>query len=235
MGFQFFGGRNRHESGAGDAACTVALANAIAMIGDTVGNFTGESTQGTINFHEWAAGNWVYMFSGRSALAAVCTTEFANTSRRQDEFATRKVKPIAVLRDPVDTCNHWASDIADLFDTPVSFPILSDPDGTLLRNFGMIHPKNDMSLPVRKSFIIDPQMRIRMILEYPARVGRSLDEVFRVIDALQEVEKSGAHIPGDWHPGNTLIVPMDVTNDEATRLFGRRWRQLTNYLRIFQP
>lgn len=235
MGFQFFGGRSKHETGPDGASRAVPLADPRPKIGDTVSNFTGESTIGTVNFHEWAGGNWVYLFSGRSALAAVCTTEFANIARRIGEFAERQVKPIAVVRDPVDTCNHWANDIVDLFDADLTFPILSDPDGVLLCNFGMIHPKSDMSLPIRKSFIIDPQMRIRVVLEYPARVGRSLDEVFRVIDALQEVEISGAHIPGDWRPGSTLIVPMDVTNDEASRLFGRRWKQLTNYLRIFQP
>lgn len=204
----------------------------VPHIGDIVPNFKARTTRGPIGFHEWAEGSWVYLFSHPGAFTPVCTTEMASFANATDEFAQRGVKLIALSRDAVAQQLNWCDDIERMFKVSVPFPVIEDCSGELASLFGMIHPKQSTEWTIRKSLIIDPSLRLRMIFEYPIYIGRSTTETLRVIDALQTLDRHEVGTPADWHPGNSVLLPHGMTDETANAAYGKRWRKLAEYLKV---
>lgn len=154
-------------------------------LGDEAPNFTAETTEGTVDFHQWKAGHWAVLFSHPGDYTPVCTTELGRTASLKSEFDQRGVKMIGISVDPVEDHRGWASDIRDVGGTELNFPIIADPDHHVAELYDMIHPGEGDTSTVRSVFIIDPSNKVRLTMTYPKSVGRNFQEIMRVIDALQ--------------------------------------------------
>ena len=188
-------------------------------LGDEAPNFTAETTEGTIDFHQWKDGAWAVLFSHPADFTPVCTTELGRTASLKSEFDKRNVKAIAVSVDPVESHNGWAPDIAEVGGTGQNFPIIADPDRKVTQLYGMIHPGEGDTSTVRSVFIVDPKNKVRLTLTYPKSVGRNFAEIIRVIDALQLTDKAPVSTPVDWEPGQRIIVSPAMSTDDARQKF----------------
>ena len=204
----------------------------LPQIGDIFPDFTATTTCGPLRFHDWAEGNWVFFFSHPAAFTPVCTTELASFAMSGDEFRDRGVKVLGLSRDQQEDQIAWTAEIERLFDVQIGFPIVEDLSGSLSSSFGMIHGKVDKECTIRKSFVIDPALRIRMIFEYPANIGRNTAETLRVIDALQMADKYEVCLGSDWQLGDDCIVHPRIGNARARHLYGKGMRAYCNYLRV---
>jgi alkyl hydroperoxide reductase subunit AhpC len=189
-------------------------------LGDEAPNFTAETTDGTITFHDWKSGSWAVFFSHPKDYTPVCTTELGRTASLKDEFTKRNVKAIAVSVDPIEDHRGWAGDIGAVGGTDLNFPIIADPDRTVSELYDMIHPGEGDTSTVRSVFIIDPNNKVRLTLTYPKSVGRNFDEIVRVIDALQLTDLAPVATPVDWRPGDRVIVSPLMSTDDAKARFG---------------
>lgn len=206
---------------------------ATLRLGDTAPDFTQETTAGPIHFHEWAGDSWVVLFSHPADFTPVCTTELGKTAALATEFAKRKVKPIAVSVDPVDSHNRWVSDINETQNTTVNFPILADADKKVADLYDMIHPNASTTVTVRSVFIIDPKKAIRTTFTYPASTGRNFDEILRVIDSLQLTDSHKVATPANWKDGDdVIIVPSLQDPAEIAQRFPKGFKAVRPYLRI---
>lgn len=202
-------------------------------LGDEAPNFTQESTQGTINFHEWLGDSWGVLFSHPADFTPVCTTELGLTAKLQDEFAARNVKAIALSVDAVDSHHNWIKDINETQLANVNFPILADGDRKVSSLYDMIHPNANATLTVRSLFIIDPAKKIRLIITYPASTGRNFDEILRVIDSLQLTDHHKVATPGNWKAGDdVVIVPSLQDPEEIAQRFPKGYKAVRPYLRL---
>ena len=201
-------------------------------LGDEAPDFTAETTDGTIDFHEWKSGSWAVLFSHPKDFTPVCTTELGRTASLKEEFTKRNVKAIAVSVDPIEDHRGWAGDIGEVGGTDLNFPIIADPDRTVANLYDMIHPGEGDTSTVRSVFIIDPANKVRLTLTYPKSVGRNFDEILRVIDALQLTDLVPVATPADWTPGDKVIVsPTLSTEDAKTRFGADNVEEITPYLR----
>jgi len=189
-------------------------------LGDEAPDFTAETTEGTIDFHEWKSGKWAVLFSHPADYTPVCTTELGRTAGLQGEFDKRGVKTIAVSVDSVEDHRGWAPDIKDVGGTDLNFPIIADPDRKVSMLYDMIHPGEGDTSTVRSVFIIDPNNKVRLTLTYPKSVGRNFDEILRVIDALQLTDAQPVSTPADWTPGQRVIVAPAMSTADAKERFG---------------
>ena len=206
---------------------------ATLRLGDTAPDFTQESTAGTIRFHEWAGDAWVVLFSHPADFTPVCTTELGKTAALATEFTKRRVKPIAVSVDPVDSHNRWVGDINETQNTTVNFPILADADKKVADLYDMIHPNASTTVTVRSVFIIDPKKVIRTTFTYPASTGRNFDEILRVIDSLQLTDSHKVATPANWKDGDdVIIVPSLQDPAEIAQRFPKGYKAVRPYLRI---
>lgn len=204
----------------------------LPQIGDVFPAFNVETTQGNLNFWDWAEGSWVHLFSHPAAHTPICTTEMASIASLSQDWKEANVKTLALSGSTIDDQRAWHEDIARLFGLEVEFPCAHDPDLKLTRLFGMLH-ENECSVgPIRKSFLVDPGMRIRMIFEYPVFVGRNIEEMLRVIKALQLHIETGAATPADWQSGDMVIIPDNRSEDEVMHHFGNGSDRLLPYLRV---
>jgi peroxiredoxin (alkyl hydroperoxide reductase subunit C) len=201
-------------------------------IGDTAPDFSIASTKGPISFHKWAGDSWVFFFSHPADFTPVCTTEMGRTAQLAKQFAERNVKPLGLSTDSVEEHLKWIDDVNDTQKTDLQFPIVADEDLVLSRTYDMIHPEQSETAAVRSVFIIDPKKKIRLTMTYPMSVGRNFDEILRVIDALQASDANRIATPADWVPGNKVIIPPSIGNDEAKTLFPQGWQELRPYLRL---
>jgi alkyl hydroperoxide reductase subunit AhpC len=188
-------------------------------LGDVAPNFTADTTEGTIDFHQWKSGKWAVLFSHPADFTPVCTTELGRTAGLQDEFEKRGVKTIAVSVDSVEDHKGWAPDIQDVGGVPLNFPIIADPDRSVSMAYDMIHPGEGDTSTVRSVFIIDPNDKVRLTLTYPKSVGRNFDEIIRVIDALQLTDSAPVSTPADWVPGGRVIVSPTMSTEDAKAKF----------------
>ena len=186
-------------------------------INDEAPNFTANTTQGSINFHEWIGDKWACLFSHPKDFTPVCTTELGEVARRSADFKKRGVKVLAVSVDPVDSHKKWTADIEETQKTKMDYPIIGDETKTVANLYGMIHPKALDSLTVRTVFIIDPKKKIRLTMTYPASTGRNFDEIMRVIDALQLADKYTVATPVNWKSGGDCIIPPAVQDPEVLK------------------
>jgi alkyl hydroperoxide reductase subunit AhpC len=202
-------------------------------LGDTAPDFTAESSDGTINFHEWLGTGWGVLFSHPADFTPVCTTELGLTAKLKDEFAKRNTKAIALSVDPVDSHRKWIEDINDTQKTRVNFPIIADPDRKVSMLYDMIHPNASATQTVRSLFVIDPARKIRLIITYPASTGRNFDEILRVIDSLQLTEYNQVATPGNWKPGDDVVIVPSLQDPEVLKQkFPKGYKALRPYLRM---
>jgi alkyl hydroperoxide reductase subunit AhpC len=201
-------------------------------IGDIAPNFDVETTNGPINFHEWLSDSWGFFFSHPADYTPVCTTEMGRTAQLEGEFSKRNVKPLGLSTDTVAEHRNWILDVNDTQNTTLTFPIVADHDLTIAKLYEMIHPSESKTAAVRSVFIIDPEKKIRLTMTYPMSVGRNFDEILRVIDALQLGDAKKIATPADWRPGDTVIIPPSISNDDAKDLFPQGWEEIRPYLRL---
>lgn len=202
------------------------------QLGDIVPDFTQDSTDGPINFHEWAGDSWVILFSHPKDFTPVCTTELGEVSRLKPEFDKRNTKAIGLSVDPLDDHKAWVGDIQETQGQTLNFPLLADADRTVSDLYGMIHPNANDTLTVRSVFIIDPNKKLRLTLTYPASTGRNFNEILRVLDSLQLTDGYKVATPVNWCDGDDCIIVPAISNEEAKTLFPKGWDEQKPYLRV---
>jgi alkyl hydroperoxide reductase subunit AhpC len=202
------------------------------QLGDVVPDFTQDSSEGPISFHQWAGDSWVVLFSHPADYTPVCTTELGTVARLKSEFDQRNVKVIALSVDDAESHRGWISDINETQKTSVNYPILADGDRKVSDLYGMIHPNSLNSLTVRTVFIIDPNKKLRLSLTYPASTGRNFDEILRVIDSLQLTDNYQVATPANWKDGEDCVVVPSIPTEEAKNKFPKGVTEVKPYLRM---
>ena len=200
-------------------------------LGDEAPNFTADTTEGKIDFHQWLGGGWGILFSHPADYTPVCTTELGAVSKMKSEFEKRNVKVIAVSVDPIDSHHGWVKDINETQNTTMNYPIIADPARTVAVAYDMIHPNADATATVRSVFIIGPDKKVKLTLTYPASTGRNFPELLRVIDSLQLTAKFKVATPANWKDGEDCIITPAVKDAEVPALFPKGSRTIKPYLR----
>ncbi|MEM7338863.1 MAG: peroxiredoxin [Actinomycetota bacterium] len=199
-------------------------------LGDNAPNFTADTTDGEIDFHQWKADSWAVLFSHPADYTPVCTTELGRTAALKGGFAERNTKVVALSVDPIEDHHGWAPDIGEVSGTELNFPIIADPDKTVAELYDMIHPGEGDTSTVRSVFVIDPADKIRLMLTYPKSTGRNFDEILRVIDSLQLTDAHQVATPVDWQNGNRVIASPAMSTDDAKARFANL-EEVKPYLR----
>jgi thioredoxin-dependent peroxiredoxin len=210
-------------------------------IGDTAPDFTADTTQGRIRFHDWLGDSWGVLFSHPKDFTPVCTTELGAMARMKPDFDKRGVKIIGLSVDPVDRHSGWAKDIEETQGAPVNFPMIGDPDLSIAKLYDMLpasagttaegRTAND-NQTVRNVYVIGPDKKIKMFIAYPMSTGRNFDEILRVIDSLQLTSKHRVSTPANWKQGEDVIIGGSVSNDEAKKIWPNGWKEPKPYIRI---
>ncbi len=201
-------------------------------LGDEAPNFTAETTEGTVNFHEWLGDGWGILFSHPKDFTPVCTTELGAVAKITDEFKKRNVKVLAVSVDPLDSHKSWINDINETQSCTVTYPIIADPDRTVANLYDMIHPNALDNMTVRSVFVIGPDKKVKLTLTYPASTGRNFDEILRVVDSLQLTAKHQVATPANWKDGEDCIIVPAVKDEEIPSKFPKGHRAVKPYLRF---
>ena len=201
-------------------------------LGDEAPDFTAETTEGKISFHDWIGDGWAILFSHPADFTPVCTTELGTVAKMKPEFDKRNVKAIGLSVDPVDSHRGWIKDINETQGTTVNFPIVADPDREIANLYDMIHPNALDNLTVRSVFIIGADKKVKLTLTYPASTGRNFDEILRVIDSLQLTANHKVATPANWQDGDDCIVVPALSDDEAKELFPKGFEAKKPYLRV---
>jgi alkyl hydroperoxide reductase subunit AhpC len=205
-------------------------------LGDTVPNFTQASSQGEINFYDWAGDSWVVLFSHPADYTPVCTTELGEVARLQAEFDKRNVKTIALSVDDVESHKGWIVDIEEVGNVSVNYPILADADRKVSDLYDMIHPNSNNTLTVRSVFVIDPQKKLRLVLTYPASTGRNFVEILRAIDSLQLTDNYSVATPVNWKDGDDCVIVPSIKDPEVLKeKFPKGYTAVKPYLRLTPP
>ena len=202
------------------------------QLGDPVPNFTQNSSEGEISFHDWAGDSWVVLFSHPADYTPVCTTELGTVASLKPEFDKRNVKILALSVDDTESHQGWIKDINETQNTTVNYPIIADPDRKVADLYGMIHPNSLNNLTVRTVFIIDPNKKLRLSLTYPASTGRNFDEILRVIDSLQLTDYHQVATPANWKDGDDCVVVPSISTAEAKQKFPKGVTEIKPYLRL---
>jgi len=201
-------------------------------LGDIAPDFTQDSTEGPIHFHQWLGNSWGVLFSHPKDFTPVCTTELGYTAKLADDFRKRNAKVLAVSVDPLESHKGWVGDIEETQGCKVNFPILADPDRKVANLYDMIHPNANDTLTVRSVYVIDPKKKIRLMITYPASTGRNFDEILRVIDSLQLTDSHSVATPVNWKQGEDVIISASIQDPETLKQkFPKGIRTLKPYLR----
>jgi thioredoxin-dependent peroxiredoxin len=200
-------------------------------LGDIAPDFTADTTEGPIKFHDWIGNGWAILFSHPKDYTPVCTTELGAVAKMKSEFEKRNVKCIAVSVDPLHDHKGWIGDINETQNCTMNFPIIADPDRKVATLYDMIHPNADTTFTVRSVFIIGPDKKVRLTLTYPASTGRNFLELLRVIDSLQLTDKHKVATPANWEHGQDCIISPSVKDEEVPGLFPKGQRRVKPYLR----
>jgi alkyl hydroperoxide reductase subunit AhpC len=197
-------------------------------INDIAPDFTADTTQGPIHFHEWLGNNWGVLFSHPKDFTPVCTTELGAVATLADQFAARGAKVIGLSVDPVESHKRWEKDIEEVSGSPVKFPVIGDPELKIAKLYDMLPGDAGESsegrtpadnAPVRTVFVVGPDKRIKLHLAYPMSTGRNFDEILRVLDSMQLTAKHKVSTPANWKQGDDIIIGGAVSNEEADKLF----------------
>ena len=202
-------------------------------IGDDAPDFTAQSTEGTIKFHDWIGDSWAILFSHPRDYTPVCTTELGYVARLKGDFDKRGVKCMGLSIDPVDSHKGWMNDIKETQGHLPTFPVVADPERKVANLYGMMHPAHDEVYTVRTVFVIDPKKKIRLMITYPQTTGRNFDEILRVIDSLQLTDRHSVATPANWKQGeDVIIVPSLQDPDLIKQKFPAGFKAVKPYLRI---
>jgi alkyl hydroperoxide reductase subunit AhpC len=210
-------------------------------IGDEAPDFFAETTEGTIRFHEWIGDGWAILFSHPKDFTPVCTTELGYMAGLKPEFDKRHTKILGLSVDSVGDHKRWTADIEETQGHKLNYPLVGDPDMKIAKLYDMLHPNASGeakgrtaqdNATVRSVFVIGPDKKIKMMLTYPMSNGRNFDEILRMVDAMQLSAKHQVATPANWKPGQDVIIPTSVSDEEAKKRFPRGWKALKSYLRI---
>jgi len=201
-------------------------------LGDIAPDFTAETTEGPINFHEWIGDSWAVLFSHPKDFTPVCTTELGECARLKPEFDQRNVKVIGLSVDAADSHKRWAEDIRETQGTALNFPVIADPEHKVAELYDMIHPEVSDVFTVRSVYIIGPDKKVKLMITYPASTGRNFAEVLRVIDSLQLTAMYSVATPVNWKDGDDVIIVPSVSDEAAKEKFPGGWKTVKPYLRI---
>ncbi len=202
------------------------------QLGDTAPDFTADTTAGTVRFHEYLGDSWGILFSHPADFTPVCTTELGEFARRKKEFDDRDTKLLGVSVDSVASHRGWSADIAETQGHALNFPLVGDEDHAVAELYGMIHPKALQTATVRTVFVIGPDKQIKLTLTYPAAIGRNVDEIVRVLDALQLSAAHAVSTPVNWNDGDDVIISPAISDEDAAVRFPKGFTALKPYLRL---
>jgi len=188
-------------------------------LGDVAPNFTAQTTNGELDFHDWKSGSWTILFSHPADFTPVCTTELGRVAALKEEFEARNTKVLGLSVDPLGSHREWVQDIADVTGHALNFPLIADDDSKIANLYDMIHPNANDTQTVRSVFVIDPDNKVRLTLTYPASSGRNFDELLRALDSLQLTSRHPVATPADWQKGEDVIIGMGVSDEEAGEKF----------------
>jgi|TARA_B110000305_G_C19345414_1_gene591380 alkyl hydroperoxide reductase subunit AhpC len=205
---------------------------ATIRLGDVAPNFTAQTTEGEINFHEYLEGSWGILFSHPADYTPVCTTELGTVAKYTDEFKKRNVKVMALSVDGIESHHGWIKDINETQNTSVNFPIIADEDRKVSELYDMIHPNADSKLTVRSVFIVGDDKKVKLIITYPASTGRNFEELLRVIDSLQLTAYHQVATPANWKPGEDVVVSPAIPTAKAKEIFTKGVTEVKPYLRM---
>ncbi len=192
---------------------------ATLRLGDDAPDFTAQTTEGELSFHDWKGDAWAVLFSHPADFTPVCSTELGRVAQLKDEWAARNTKVLAVSVDALEDHQSWKHDIEDVAGVPVDYPIVADQDRQVAELYDMIHPGAGDTSPVRSVFLIDPAGKVRLSLTYPKSAGRSFDEILRALDALQVNDAGPFSTPADWRVGERIIVAPSISTEDAQTRF----------------
>ena len=208
-------------------------------IGDEAPNFSAETTEGTISFHDWIGNGWAVLFSHPKDFTPVCTTELGYMARLKPEFDKRNTKVIGLSIDPVSDHKKWAADIQETQGHAVNYPIIGDADLAVAKLYDMLHPNASGgprtavdNATVRSVFLIGPDKKVKAMLVYPMSTGRNFDEVLRLLDSIQLTAKHKVATPVNWKRGEDVVIIPSVSDEEAKKKFPNGWKAPRPYLRI---
>ena len=202
-------------------------------LGTVAPDFSAETTEGPIQFHDWAGSSWVVFFSHPADYTPVCTTELGMAARLKPDFEKRNCKILAVSVDPLDSHMGWLGDIEETQSVKMNYPIVADPDQKVVRLYNMIHEDANAKLTVRSVFFIDPSKKVRATITYPPATGRNFDEILRVIDGLQLTDSHQVATPVNWKDGDDVVIVPSITDDkEIAEKFPKGHKELKPYLRM---
>jgi alkyl hydroperoxide reductase subunit AhpC len=202
------------------------------QIGDIAPDFEAQTTEGPIRFHDYIDGSWAILFSHPKNYTPVCTTELGYTSKLKDEFDKRGVKVLGLSVDKLEDHDGWAKDIEETQGAALNFPLIADHDRKVSALYDMIHPNADDTLTVRSVFVIGPDKKIKLSMNYPASTGRNFNEILRAIDSLQLTSQHQVATPVNWQHGEDCIIVPAVSDEEAREKFPGGWDAKKPYLRI---
>lgn len=200
-------------------------------LGDVAPNFSADSTQGKIDFHEWLGDSWGLLFSHPEDYTPVCSTELGMVANLKDEFDKRKVKTLALSVDSLASHKAWIKEIEEAMHVNIDFPIIADDKKEIAELYGMIHHNSNHNFTIRSVFVIGPDKKIRLTLTYPASVGRNFDEILRVLDALQLNETFGVLTPANWKQEEKVIIDPSIPKNELDEKFPGGYEEVKPYLR----
>lgn len=205
---------------------------ATLRLGDLAPDFTAQTTEGIINFHEWLGNSWGVLFSHPADFTPVCTTELGTAAKLKSEFDKRNVKIAALSVDPLDKHTEWVKDINETQHTLVNFPIIADEDRKVADLYDMIHPNANETFTVRSVFIVGPDKKVKLIITYPASTGRNFYELLRVIDSLQLTANYSVATPANWKDGDDVVIAPAIKDEDIPAKFPKGHTRVKPYLRL---
>ena len=200
-------------------------------LGDDAPDFTADTTQGPVSFHQWKGNSWAVLFSHPKDFTPVCTTELGAVAALKPEFDKRNTRIIGLSVDPVESHRKWEADIRDVTGHTVNFPMIGDPDRRVATLYDMLHPNASDTMTVRSVFVIGPDNKVKLTLTYPAATGRNFQELLRVIDSLQLTAGHSVATPADWKQGEDVIIVTSVSDEDAKKKFPKGFETKKPYLR----
>jgi alkyl hydroperoxide reductase subunit AhpC len=202
------------------------------LIGDTAPDFEAETTQGHIHFYDYIDGKWAVLFSHPKNFTPICTTELGYTAKLKPDFDKRGVVVLGLSVDELKNHDVWSKDIEETQGAALNFPLIADPTREIATKYGMIHPNADNSLTVRAVYVIGPDKKVKLKIEYPASTGRNFDEILRAIDSLQLTARHSVSTPVNWKPGEDVVIGGNLTDEAAKAKFPGGWKEPKPYIRI---
>ena len=201
-------------------------------LGDVAPDFTAQTTEGTVKFHEWLGKSWGVLFSHPKDFTPVCTTELGKVAKIKGEFDKRGVKIIGISVDSMDSHVGWIKDINETQNTRVNFPLIADPQRQIAQTYDMLDPTSKDNLTARSVYVISPDKKIKLMITYPASTGRNFEEILRAVDSVQLTANYSVATPADWRYGGDCIIVPSVPDEEAQKKFPKGFNRIKPYLRV---